>query len=154
MSITERVDILRMVEPMSGRKCQALSKLGIPKSNYYRWRQGQTDSGNRKNPWNRITPDEGDKILAAAMESPELSCRQLAAGITDNAGFAVSESTVYRILRREGLVKRQETQLKAAKSPSIFFNSKVAEEGPYVPGVDFVDVFGPVLVLGVPDKST
>jgi transposase InsO family protein len=115
MSITERADILRMVEPMSGRKRQALTVLGIPKSNYYRWRQGQTDSGNRKSPWNRITPDEGDKILAAAMESPELSCRQLAVWITDNAGFAVSESTVYRILRREGLVKRQETQLTAAK---------------------------------------
>ncbi len=55
------------------------------------------------------------RILAVARESPELSSRQLSAWITDNEGFAVSESTVYRILRREGLVKRQETQLTAAK---------------------------------------
>jgi putative transposase len=115
MSTEEKADILRMVETMSRRKRQALMILGVPKSSYYRWRQGQTASGNRRRPWNRITPDEENKILAAAIESPELSSRQLAVWITDNADFAVSESTVYRILRREGLVKRQETQLKAAK---------------------------------------
>jgi len=115
MSTMEKAIILAQVESQFGSKRQALTVLGIPKSNYYRWRQGQTNSGSRKRPWNRITPDEGDKILAAAMESPELSSRQLAIWITDNESFAVSESTVYRILRREGLVKRQETQLTAAK---------------------------------------
>jgi transposase InsO family protein len=88
--------------------------MGVSKSSYYRWRQGQSDSGNGKRPWNQITPEEDDKILAVARESPELSSRQLSAWIIDNKGFAVSESTVYRILRREGLVKRQETQVTAA----------------------------------------
>ena len=46
---------------------------------------------------------------------PELSCRQLAAWTTDNVGFSVSESTVYRILHREGLVKRPEMRLAAGK---------------------------------------
>ncbi len=46
---------------------------------------------------------------------PELSCRQLAAWITDNQGFRVSESTVYRILREEGLIKSPEMQLAAGK---------------------------------------
>ncbi len=114
MSAGEKAAILRMVESMFRRKRQALSELGIARSTYYRWRQGQPDSGNRKRSWNRITPEEEGKILAAARESPELSSRQLATWITDNAGFAVSESTVYRILSREGLVKRQETQLSAA----------------------------------------
>jgi putative transposase len=114
MSAGEKAVILARVENQSGGKRQALMALGIPKSSYYRWRQGQPDSGNRKRPWNRITPEEEDRILAVAREHPELSSRQLAAWITDNESFAVSESTVYRILRREGLVKRQETQLTAA----------------------------------------
>ncbi len=46
---------------------------------------------------------------------PELSCRPLAAWITDNQGFSVSASSVYRILGREGLVKRPEMRLAAGK---------------------------------------
>ena len=114
MSTVEKTIILAQVESQSRGKRRALMALGISKSSYYRWRQGQPDSGNRKRPWNRSTPEEEDRILAVAREHPELSSRQLAAWITDNAGFAISESTVYRILRREGLVKRQETQLSAA----------------------------------------
>jgi len=91
-----------------------LAELGISRSTYYRWRRGP-ESKRRVRPWNRITPNEERRILAIARESPELSSRQLSAWITDNEGFAVSESTVYRILRREGLVKRQEMQQDAAK---------------------------------------
>jgi transposase InsO family protein len=114
MSAGDKAIILAQVENQSRGKRQALMALGIPKSSYYRWRQGQPDLGNRKRPWNRITPEEEDKVLAVARESPDLSSRQLSTWITDNEGFAVSESTVYRILKGEGLVKRQETQLSAA----------------------------------------
>ena len=114
MSAGDKAVILAQVEKQYRGKRQALMTLGIPKSSYYRWRQGQS-SGNRKRPWNRLTPEEEDKVLVIAREYPDLSSRQLSVWITDNAGFAVSESTVYRILRREGLVKRQETQLMAAK---------------------------------------
>jgi len=114
MSTVDKVAIMARVETLTGRKRQALSELVIPRSTYYRWRQGQPDSSNRKRPWNRIIPEEENKVLAIAQESPELSSRQLSAWITDNEGFAVSESTVYRILRREGLVKRPETKLTAA----------------------------------------
>ena len=117
MSAGERAIILTQVENQYGGKRQALMALGIPKSSYYRWRRYdgmESYSGDRGRPWNRITPEEEGKILAVAREYTELSSRQLAAWITDNAEFAVSESTVYRLLRREGLVKRQETQLTAA----------------------------------------
>jgi transposase InsO family protein len=121
MSAVEKAAVLDRVETLAGQKRQALAELGIPRSTYYRWRQGQRGqglephSGEGRRPWNRLTPEEDGKILAAAREAPELSSRQLAAWITDNAGFAVSESTVYRILRREGLVKRPEVQLVAGK---------------------------------------
>jgi transposase InsO family protein len=118
MSAVEKAAVLASVETMAGRKRQALVEVGVPRSTYYRWRQGQgleINSQEKRRPWNQLTPEEDSKVLAAAGDAPELSSRQLAAWITDNAGFAVSESTVYRILRREGLVKRQETQLTAAK---------------------------------------
>ncbi len=115
MSRAEKVSVLAQVEPMAGGKRQVLVGLGTPKSTYYRWRRGLSFSRKRKRPWNQITPNEERRILAVARESPELSSRQLSAWITDNEGFAVSESTVYRILKREGLVKRQELQVVAAK---------------------------------------
>jgi len=114
MSAGDKAVILAQLENHPRGKRQALMALGIPKSNYYRWRQSQSDSGSRKRPWNRITPEEEHNVLAVARGYPDLSSRQLSAWITDNKGFAVSESTVYRILRREGLVKRREVQLKAA----------------------------------------
>ena len=115
MSAGDKAVILAQVEKQIGSKRQALMALGIPKSSYYRWRRGRNDSGKRIRPWNRLTPEEEDKVLVIAREYPDLSSRQLSAWIIDNEHFAVSESTVYRILRREGLVKRQETQLMAAK---------------------------------------
>ena len=110
MSPSEKADVVAQVEKQSKRKRKVLSEMGIPRSTYYRWRQGQYEAKHKVRPWNRVTPNEECRILAVAREFPDLSSRQLSAWITDNEGFSVSESTVYRILRREGLVKRQEIQ--------------------------------------------
>ena len=107
MSPAEKADILSHLESQPRCKRKLLLELGVPRSTYYRWRKG-SETGKRRAPWNRITPNEERRILAVAKEFPELSSRQLSAWLTDNEGFAVSESTVYRILKREGLVKRQE----------------------------------------------
>ena len=113
MSSAEKADILSHLESQPRCKRKLLLELGVPRSTYYRWRKG-SETGKRRTPWNRITPNEERRILAVAREFPELSSRQLSVWLTDNEGFAVSESTVYRILKREGLVKRQEIEIPAA----------------------------------------
>ena len=95
MSATEKATVLAKV-----------TSSPLPKSTYYRWlRQPQLDDrpGGGPTPWNRLSPPEEQMVLTVARQSPELSCRQLAAWITDNKGFSVSESTIYRILRGAGL---------------------------------------------------
>ena len=44
---------------------------------------------------------------------PEPSCHQPAAWLTDHGGFSESESTIYLILRSEGLVERVEVKVVA-----------------------------------------
>ena len=65
MSVRDKAIILAQVENKTRGKRQALMALGIPKSSYYRWwRQWQRcdglepHSGDRRRPWNRITPEE------------------------------------------------------------------------------------------------
>ena len=65
-------------------------------------------------PWNRLTEGEWQTVLTVARASPEWSSRQLAAWITDNEDFSVSESSVFRILKREGLVRRIEVPVPAS----------------------------------------
>jgi transposase InsO family protein len=115
MSAEDKASVLAQVENLIRGKRQALRELEIPRSSYYRWRREKAKCRRPIRPWNRIAPEEDARILAVAKEFPELSSRQLSVWITDNEGFSVSESTVYRILRREGLVKRQELKLVAGK---------------------------------------
>jgi transposase InsO family protein len=118
MSAAQKATILVSVASSRLPTRQVLKDLGVPKSTYYRWlnqpRLDDQPAGGTP-PWNRLTAQEEQAVLAAARQSPELSCRQLATWLTDNQGFSVSESTVYRIMRREGLVKPLEMQLQAGK---------------------------------------
>ena len=49
--------------------------------------------------WNRIGDDIRDQIVEMALETTELSPRELAARFTDEKRYFVSESTVYRLLK-------------------------------------------------------
>ena len=114
MSAKDKSEILALVA-RSGLPCRrALAQLGLPKSTYYRWLRRQTEGrlqdqkGGSPTPWNKLRPEEEEKIVAQARASPELSARQLALRAVDSEGLYVSESTVYRILKREGLIKLAE----------------------------------------------
>ena len=118
MSAQEKSEVLARVEETKWRKRNLLAQLQVPRITYYRWRamerQGKRECLARV-PWNRLSLPEEAAVLAAARESPEWSSRQLATWITDHLGLSVGESTVYRILRREGLVKAPVMQLLAGK---------------------------------------
>ena len=50
------------------------------------------------------------RIIELANQYPEKSCREISFYITDNEDFSVSESTVYRILKREGLIRESNVE--------------------------------------------
>ena len=121
MSAQERSNVITRVEQTQWGKRRLLAQLQVPRSTYYRWRarelQGKQEcpAAITRVPWNRLSSPEEAAVLAAARESPEWSSRQLATWVTDHLRLSVGESTVYRILKREGLVKPPEIQLVAGK---------------------------------------
>lgn len=106
-------DLIVKVEGQRGKRSEVLEELGIGRSTYYKWRKAYRERGvlglakaktSRFWIWNRLTPSEVEKILEVARLHPELSPRLLAVKITDEEEFSVSESTVYRILKQNGLI--------------------------------------------------
>jgi transposase InsO family protein len=114
VSAKEKSEIIALVTGSELPCRRALAQLGLPRSTYYRWLKRQTEGrledrkGGSSIPWNKLSPEEETRVLAEARASPELSCRQLAWKVTDSGHTYVSESTIYRILRREGLIKPAE----------------------------------------------
>jgi len=115
VNASERKEILDLVTASSLPIRQALSRLGLAKSTYYRWLRHK-DRNQPRPPWNKLSSEEEATVLAKAIDWPELSPRQLALKITDTNGWYISESTVYRLLKRQGLIKPAQTKgFKASK---------------------------------------
>ena len=114
MSAVEKSKILALVAGSGLPRRKALDHLGLSKSTYYRWLRRQSEGrlqdhkGGSSIPWNKLKPEEEAKILTRARASPELSSRQVALQLVDDERWYVSESTVFRILKREGLIKPAE----------------------------------------------
>ena len=114
MSAEGKAEIITLVSRSGLPRSRALAQLRLPRSTYYRWlkrlSEGQLKDkkGGLPIPWNKIMLEEETRILAEARVSPELSCRQLALTITDSNGAYLSESTVYRVLKKAGLIKPAE----------------------------------------------
>jgi transposase InsO family protein len=107
-------EVIELVRRSPVEKKQTLGELGLSASTYYRWQRRYRDEGEaglvdrRPQPgtvWNRMKPEEEKAILGAALREPDRSPRELVNWLSDHAGFAVSESSVYRVLKRHGLIR-------------------------------------------------
>ena len=110
---SEKLEIIRTVETSHLRVRRTLDKIGIPKTTFYAWLDRYGAGGfealedrkpRPKRVWNRIPDEIRDKVIERALEQPELSPRKVAVAFTDAEKTFVSEASVYRILKAEGLV--------------------------------------------------
>ena len=92
---------------------RTLKELKVNKTTFYNWYNAYLEKGfeglarkasKRVGSWNRINNADRDKVVEIALEKPELSSRELAWHITDNYKYYISESSVYRILKSNGLI--------------------------------------------------
>ena len=112
-SASEKLEIIRIVQDSELGVRRTLEELGINRSTFYHWYKDYLDNGfdglkpkspNRKTFWNKIPEQERSRVVEFALERPELSPRELAFHITDNQGWFISESSIYRILKDRGLI--------------------------------------------------
>jgi transposase InsO family protein len=109
----EKYEIIRLVEQSDTSAKKTLSEIGVPKSTFYDWYglylekgfDGLADKKRKpKQVWNQIPQMEIDRVIKTAELNPTLSSRELACRITDNDKSFISESSVYRILKANGMI--------------------------------------------------
>ncbi len=112
-SAAEKLEIIRLVEGSSLPIKQTLAELDIPRSTFYRWYDRYLEIGydglvdrqpQQRQFWNRIPETVQEQVVQIALEHPEQSPRELAWYITDHEGYFISETSVYRILKRFDLI--------------------------------------------------
>ena len=112
-SQAEKMEIIRIVEDSELGVNRTLKELGIHKSTFYQWYGRYQQSGYAglapqkravNSFWNKIPDAHRQQVVEIALDLPEMSPRELACHITDNKGFFISESSVYRILKQRGLI--------------------------------------------------
>ena len=109
----EKLEIIRLVEHAPLPVRDTLAKLGISRASFYRWydryRHGGPDTLADRAPraqrvWNRIPQAVRDSVIQLALDAPALSPRELAARFTDTRSYFISEASVYRLLKTQGLI--------------------------------------------------
>lgn len=116
MNADEKLELLRAVQASGFKIDDALKILDIPRSTYFRWKAKFKKSGKAglkdkssapKRQWNRLLPEEEKTIIDLASEHPAWSSRELSYHITDYLDFSVSEATVFRLLKENGMIQEQ-----------------------------------------------
>ena len=115
MSAERKLEIIQAVEGSRLPIREALERIDLPASTYYRWRRNYDSGGAQElkdrspykgRTWNQLLDEERELILAKAREVTDyISSRELAHYLADYERLSVSESTVYRVLKQAGMVK-------------------------------------------------
>lgn len=110
---SDKYEIILLVEKSQVSLTKTLAELGIHKSTFYNWYNAYLQKGydgladkpkGRKQYWNSIPEHEKQLIVETALDFPERSSREIAFLFTDKYKRFVSESSVYRILKAQGLI--------------------------------------------------
>ena len=98
-SPAEKLEIIQLVGQSNLPQRRCLASLGIPRQTFYRWYdryltggpEALADRPSRPDRvWNRIPDAVQGRIIALALEVPELSPRELAVRFTDQESYFVS----------------------------------------------------------------
>ena len=109
----EKLEIIRLVEQSRLPVRRTLDELGILPARFHRWYDRCQSGGYEalkdrpprpKQAWNRIPDDVRGRVLRLALDSPELSPRELATRCIDTEGSFVSDASVYRRLKAHDLI--------------------------------------------------
>ena len=120
----EKMEIIHLVEHSSLSIRKTLNELDIPRSTFYRWYTKYQEEGfegladRKPNPrqfWNRIPDYVEQQVVDLALGYPDKSPRQIAWLFVDQMGYYISESSVYRILKRFDLVQSPIFHMVSAK---------------------------------------
>jgi len=96
---SEKLEIIRLVEDSHLSARQTLTKLGIPRTTFYRWydrylQRGeaglQDQSPKPKHVWNRIPGEVRRNVVKLALKETDLSPWELAVAFTDRKRCFVS----------------------------------------------------------------
>lgn len=110
---SEKLEIIRTVEQSSLGVRRTLEQIGIPRSTFYNWYgryvaeglDGLEDRTPDPGPvWNKVPGEIAEQLVALALAEPDLSSRELAVRCTEQNGYDLSESSVYRILKSRDLI--------------------------------------------------
>jgi transposase InsO family protein len=113
VTASEKYEVIEQVTRSELGVKRTLQEFGIARSTFYKWYKAYLEKGFEglrggkrisRRQWNSIPEDQKNLITELALEHTELSSRELAFKITDEQGIYISESSVYRILKQQGLI--------------------------------------------------
>ena len=125
LNASEKEEIIRLVNRSDLGVNKTLKELGIHKATFYKWYHAYNEHGieglapavnKKRQQWNTIPQEEKNLVIDLALNQTELSSRELACKLTDEQQIFISESSVYRILKSNGLITTPPYVLDFAKA--------------------------------------